>query len=234
MKNWALPEIERRQKEGKLPKPVELRHVQVLFAIDGSRTIRINEEVKAIFKAKLAKGKSVKKGQALRESDVEDVQFGQLLEEDSDFGHITIWRFKDEWKVYFSFIYENRKAKATLELGESFLQSAKADIEAARLGPAVNSLFVASENVAKARLFLQPLDDVHKPVKTHKGTQLLINRYKEIGRIIPSKYAKNHNKLLGLRELARYDPSYDIDKKFLNTSVAEIENLVSITRGSFR
>jgi len=72
MKFWVVPEIERRQEAGALPKPAPLRRAQILFFAEGrSPLVRINEEVKILARGKLKPGVSKRIGDAIYEDEVE-------------------------------------------------------------------------------------------------------------------------------------------------------------------
>lgn len=213
---WTLPEIERRQSEGSLPIPINLRAVQILFTIEGAPTIRINKEVKAIMQAKLNKPK--KKGESIYESDVDDIFFGNLLEEDANFAHITMVLIKGEWKIGFNFLYQTTQAKEILELGKEYLDSAKDDLKKGRLRAATNNLFLASENLAIGALSLHPLKERIGHIKTHGSRSSIINNYSHISDIIPKSFAKSHNILLEYIG-KKYDATFEPNPNLLSDSI---------------
>ena len=227
MENWVNPEVQSRQKLGLPPEPMNLHAVQVLFSIDGGKTVRINGEVKAVMKVKLKKGVSVEEGDPVFAKDVREIVFGELLEEDRDFGHITMVRVSDKWHITFSFLYEKSKAQDALNIGTQFLASGKDDLDKNRLGPAVNSLFIASENIANARLVLHPLEENAdlKKTKKHSTRKNVINRYSKIGQIIPREFAEAHNQLTKMRDVARYAADSGLDKQEILNIAKTLQSL---------
>lgn len=220
---WVLPEIKHRQKEGRLTKPVDLRAAQVLLSISGKNQVRINEEVKAIMEgtAKVPK----KRGELIYEGEVEDIRFARLIDEDVNFAHITMMRVKDQWQIAFNFLYGVKDASAILEVGKGFLDSAKNDLANGRPRPAINNLFIAAEQIAKATLDLHPLGDNYRSAKRHGALARAINQYSHITDIIPKEYAEAYNRISRYRDPARYSPTFDISEEELVELTVRIEKL---------
>ena len=86
--NWVNPELENRKTAGKLQDGFILKAAQVIFSVDGHNQVRINSEVKAIIEAKF--NRPIKSGEAIFNRDIEDVRSFRLVDEEKDFGHITI------------------------------------------------------------------------------------------------------------------------------------------------
>ena len=110
MELWIIPEIKKRQDEGTIPTepPYTLHKAQVLIGADGTKIVRLNNEVKILAKAKTTK--PITKGQVLYESDIETIEELLLIEEERDLGHFTFIKFKNSWILAFSFIYDTSKA----------------------------------------------------------------------------------------------------------------------------
>ena len=107
---WITPEVKRRQEQGLLPKPLNLWVAQVVFFADGRpHQIRINEEVKVVFRVKLKKGVSKLKGEAIYSDEVELYDLTRLPEsENQDCGHITLNRVGDAWHISFDLRYNKQ------------------------------------------------------------------------------------------------------------------------------
>jgi uncharacterized protein (UPF0332 family) len=228
MQIWVLPEIKNRQNKNLLNKPVNLRAIQILFSIDGATKVRINDEVHGNFEAKLITPKN--KGDSIYENEIESIRLKNLLEEDRNFAHITMIKAGQKWHISFSFLYETKDAKNILSIGKEFLDSGKRDIEDGLIRAAINNLGVASEQVARARLILYPIDNNYRKPKTHNTIKNAINVYSNMANLIPKAYASYHNKLIDLRDKARYDTNFaGCSKEELNKISSEIKNLYDQT-----
>ena len=223
MEIWILPEIDRRQLAGTLPKPVDLRRAQVLLSIGDVPQVRLNDEVKAIMEGRLKVAKE--EGELIYADEVESIEFVGLLEEDQNFAHITMTCIDNGWHIACNFLYETRDAKAALALGKEFLDSATADAASQRMRSSVNNLFIAAEQIARAALILRPLEGGYRKAKTHRPLGAAINRYSKIEGIIPAEYAAAYNKVNGLVAKARYDPELTIHQDELGQMIEHIEQL---------
>lgn len=231
---WVKPEIDKRVVEGRITTPLELNKIQVLMPINGENAVRFNDEVHFEVMAKVKPGLRLRPGDIFDFSEMEEIKFHGLLPEDEDCGHITAWAINGVWNIYFSFIYERTKSRDLLGLGEKYIASAESDIRRGLLAPAINTLCIASENIAKARLILQPYEGVHQPIKTHSTLKSLINRHTKIGDTIKPEYAQYHNYLFSLREKARYDPALKLEEQELKMAIVEMKALINETRNLSR
>lgn len=198
LKNWVNPELENRKSTGTLQEGFVLKAAQVIFSVGGQNLVRINEEVKAIVEAKI--NRSVKKGEAIFNKDIDDIKSFRLVDEKKDFGHITIVHLTRGWFVGFSFMYVE------------FMGSAYLDMENGRYHPFVESAWIAAENLAKARIYLLPDQEIRK-AKTHGLVQSKVNSYAKTNSIIKTEYKDVFNKLIKLRNNARYNPSFKMTSK---------------------
>jgi uncharacterized protein (UPF0332 family) len=228
---WVKPEIDRRVAEGRIVTPLGLYRIQVLMPINGENIVRFNDEVHFEVEAKVKPGTKLKPGDIFDFTEVEDVKFHKLLPEDEDYGHITAWAINGTWSIYFSFIYQRTKSRDLLRLGMDYIKSAESDIRRGLLAPAINTLCIASENIAKARLVLQPFEEVHRPIKTHSTLKSIINRHTKVGEAIRPEYAQCHNYLLSLREDARYNPAVILDAEELKRAIVEMKKLANEAEG---
>jgi len=209
--NWVNPELERRKTNGKLTDGFILRSAQVLFSVDGTQIIRLNEEVKAVVKAKI--NRKNEKGEQLLDKDVDDIHSIRLLKEESDFGHITILRLSKGWFVGFSFLYDVSKSKGFYDIATEFMKSANYDLEQKRYRPFIESLFVAVENLCKARITLLPDEDMRKIRVSHRVTKKKIGMYSRTSNVIKTAYSNTFVELLKLRDKARYDPNFSLKQE---------------------
>jgi hypothetical protein len=229
MENWIHPEILKRHKEGIIKElPIVLRQAQVLFGLDGSKLVRINDEVRGTFKAKLKK--AVKKGDYLRYDDVEGLYFAEQSPDDKDFGHITLVSLSgDKLTVSFSFEYGAHKVQDYLKLGTEFLKQANSAMDTSTR-VCVALAMTATENIAKARLAASPLASIN----TKQHTQLISAFSKFSSQDSPKKlnakytqaYKFFHRHFNGVR----YQPSYpDVDKAELKKNLKILKDLQNET-----
>jgi len=206
--NWVNPELEKRKSENKLNPDFKLKAAQIIFSVGGSPLVRINSEVKVIVKAKF--NRPIKKGEAVFNKDIEDIRSFHLIEEEKDFGHITIVRLVKGWFVGFSFIYDVSKSKELYDIAAEFMKSAYADLQEKRHRPFIESALIAAENLAKARIYLLPDEEIRK-AKTHGLVQSKVNRYAQTNSIIKLDQKDVFNELIKLRDKARYDPMFSLN-----------------------
>jgi len=206
---WINPEIEKRKSENRLPDKFIIKRVQIILPLGSTPTVRFNEEVKVIVKAKC--NKAIKKGDVIYESDVDSIEDIRLTEEETDFGHITMIVFKNHWLISFSFLYDQKKSKEFYEIGESFLESANKDLEAKNYRPFVESLSVAAENYAKSRLYLLPDLEV-RTLKKHDSLKSRVCWYSMKGNIINKEFKDSFTTLLFLRDKARYKKDFTLNQ----------------------
>lgn len=200
---WINPEMEKRKREGKLPSgKIKFRAAQILFSVGGQPLVRINNEVRAVVEAKVKK--SMKKGEKVFEKDIESIRAFHLIDEEKDFGHITIVKLTKGWFVGFSFIYDVSKSKKLYDIAIEFMKSAHSDLENKRHRSFIASLYVAAENLAKARLYLLPDKEIRKS-KKHGTVHGKVNIYSRSDSIIKVRQKKAFNLLHSLRDAARYE-----------------------------
>lgn len=220
--NWVNPELKRREQIGRLPKGFILKAAQIILTVDGASEVRINGEVKARVEVKVKK--AVEKGALVYHDDVEHIRSILLIDEEKDFGHITIFKVKDSWHIGFSFLYDSSKSDQFLKIAIRFLQTAKRDLKDGEMRSLVESLSVAMENLAKARIYLLPDKEIRK-AKTHKTIKTRLNIHAKTSNIITSEQKDTFNKLLDLRDTARYDPNFSLEKKKASQFLGIVEKM---------
>jgi len=208
--NWVNPELEKRKSEGKITGDFNLKSAQVIFTIGGPNIVRINEEIRAVVKAKI--NRPIKKGELIFGKDVENIESFRLVDEEKDFGHITIIHLSKGWFVGFSFIYDVTKSKELHSIAIEFMRSAQVDLEAKRYRSFVELASIAAENLAKARIYLLPDDEIRK-AKTHKVIRNKVNSYARTNSVIKTDQKDVFNELMKLRDVARYRPDFILDDK---------------------
>lgn len=208
--NWVNPELEKRRNEGKLPSDFNLKVAQVIFSVGGLPVVRVNNEVKVIVEARF--NRPVNKGEAIFDRDIEDIRSFKLIEKERDFGYITVIKLTKGWFVGFSFIYDVSKSKARYEIAQEFIKSAHHSLSNKLYRPFVESAFIAAENLAKARLFLLPDQDIRKKRVKHSVTKRKVEMFSKTGSIIKPEHSDLFVELLRLRDQARYDPGFKLKR----------------------
>lgn len=218
--NWVNPELERRKTEGKLGEDFVFKAAQVMFSVGGPPVVRINSEVRAIVEAKI--NRSIQKGEKVLNKDIEDIRAFKLVSDDKDFGHITLLRLTKGWFVGFSFIYDVSKSRELYGLASEFLKSAQRDLLDGRYKPFVESLSIAFENLARARIYLFPDKEIRK-AKTHRTVHAKVNIYSRTNSIIKTSQKDVFNRLSTLRGKARYDPGFRLSHAEAKKMLATVE-----------
>lgn len=219
---WINPEIERRKTEDILGQDFRLKVAQIIFCLGHKPIIRLNKEAKVLVSAKLKR--TVKKGELIYDSDVEHIKGLQLTDEEKDFGHITTVLFRGSWIIGFSFIYDASKSKELLEIGQTYLSSAQKDFHDKNYRPMIESLSIAAENFAKARLYLLP-DDLIRKTQKHGLVRAKVNVYAKTSNIITTGFKDTFNKLQDIRDKARYNSQFKLTPNEAEKMIGDVEGL---------
>jgi HEPN domain-containing protein len=186
---WFGPEIERRQQAGRLPMPVSLSKMQVLFADDTAHQIRLNEEVHAKLIGRVSR--PVRLGEEILLDELEQIHGVELTDPDADAGHLTFFRQRDRWHMAFDFRRNGRRSRQLLARAREFLDSAARDLEAGAIPSACVMLWGAVEQMAKAELQLHD-----REIAVGRSHELRVTRYMQ--------WARLGNTKLQYAELLRY------------------------------
>lgn len=199
MELWVLPEIEKRKKQKRMDDNFRLRKIQIIFSHDRSfPKIRLNQEVKAIAKTKV--NRKVEAGEAIYESDIENIEDIQLTYQDPNCAHITLLLFKGMWHVSFDFRYNRRRVKERLDAAKEFFESARENFEKNRLRPFFENSFACAELLTEA-LLIQFFKQ--STLKTHDQRLEKIRDWAELGNV-KEEFSNKLSKLFWLRSSARY------------------------------
>jgi len=221
---FIAPEIKRRQENGELPTPFELKAAQIVFFPDNRKPeVRINSEIKAIGKVKLKAGVSKKKGDPIHEHEVEGLKEINLTEEDDpDCAHATLIRLADAWIISFDFRHNKGLSKKHVETAKQFYECAEFSLGRKNWTSFVDNLFSAAELVVKSVLLSFP-DPIFRKKATHKGIHYKYNRFADLGNVKPA-FRETFNKLYNWRACARYI------KKNITISEDEARKLLNIVK----
>jgi len=221
MELWVNPEIQARKDGGKLPQNFILDKAQVLFCLGSPPIVRLNEEVKIQVKVRV--NRTVKKGELVYAKDISEIAELKNVDEEQDFAFLILIKLAGKMYMAFNFEHNVTKSKQYLSLGASFLESAKRELEYSNVRQMVELLLVAAENLVKARIYLVPDQKIRK-VKTHGGTQQIVNLYAKSGKIIKPDQKDAFNRLIALRDSARYDLSFALEHTKAQTLMSTVES----------
>lgn len=198
---WIGPEIERRRTAGELPDDFALHGAQVIFGMDeGLPEVRVNDEVKAV--AEVTAARAIEKGEPVTEDDIAGYKDILLTEDDPNAGHITIVAHKGGWALAFDFRRNAALIAEHVELARQFLAAAAWAHERGYARVFVDTLFTATELMAKGMLIWQP-DRSLLDSKTHRLIKVRFNLERKHDNVDP-RFADLLNRLWKLRERARY------------------------------
>jgi hypothetical protein len=168
--------------------------------------------------------RAVNKGETVYDKDIENIKKLYLTDEEKDFGHITIVLFKGHWVIGFSFIYDVTKSKELLEIGQAYLKTPENDYHTQNFRPMVESLSVAAENLAKARIYLLPDESIRK-AKKHGLVWSKVNLYSKTSNIITTNFKDTFNKLQTIRDNARYNPAFTFNPKDAKKMLNDVQKI---------
>ncbi|OAI47913.1 hypothetical protein AYO44_08535 [Planctomycetaceae bacterium SCGC AG-212-F19] len=219
---WFAPEIERRQAEDRLPKPVEFLAGQVVFHADQrGNEIRINEEVRAIASVKLKVSKEA--GQPIYAHEIDGWEDLRLPEtEDPNCGHFTVLRLQEKWYIFFDFRYNKGHARELLDASKQFLSAAEHSLVQGNFRALVDNLFSASELAAHAVLVTTTMVDIDS---SHGEVHSRFNQFARLGNVDAS-HRNTFNTLASMRTKARYvNGPFFISAETAEKHLAEIKEL---------
>lgn len=226
---WIVPEIEKRKKLNRLPKDFRLRAVQIIFSLDrGWNRVRLNEEVKTIIKIKI--NGPIKKGEAVYENNIDNIEKIELTDDDKNCAHITLLLFKNNWMMSFDFRYNKNIVKEHIKASKEFYESAMDNVNKKRLRSFFECAFASAELSAKAILLILP----DKNIIYGKDHEVRIKRFKnwtELGNA-PEEYSKALIRLNLLRPSARYLCSTEYLKENSNDLLKTLKGMIDFAQKS--
>ncbi len=227
---WINPEILKRYSNDSSNKlSTKISYAQVLFGIDGTHMVRLNNEVKGTFKVKLRK--AVKKGDPILMVNIEDIFFADQDEQDKDFGHITIAQYEDRRSVSFSFLYGAKQVGKYLNLGEEYYNQACVALDGSRRA-CITLGMTAIENLIKARLAASP--QINLGVRlSHSQVHELFSHFIDDNQALKlnKKYIQSHEFFKAHFNDVRYHP--DADKVRLDTIKRHLRSIDELRKETY-
>lgn len=197
---WVNPELGRRKAAGLLDDSFRLYAAQVVMHVERPNEVRINQEVRALMRARATRG--ISKGEWVTSRDFSEIIDLALPDDEPDSAHITAILHNGKWFIKFDFRYNSGRIRHTAAAAREFLDSAKSALEKGHLHSSVDCLFSAVELLGKAFLLALP-DDMVVKSKTHSFIASRLNFGSKHG-IHYGRYAGLVNRLSELRPAARY------------------------------
>jgi uncharacterized protein (UPF0332 family) len=198
---WINPEIERRLEAGSLPEDFVLTRAQIIMNLDAEAPeIRLNKEIKAV--ARFRSTRAIEAGEKITEADVESIEDIMLTDQDPNAGHLTMMLFTGRWKLAFDFRYNAARIAGAIDAAREFLDVASLALEQGHLRAFVDTLFSATELLAKGHLLTYP-DEALLRSKRHTIVFSRFNQEGNLGNVEP-RFVELLNRLQALRGSARY------------------------------
>lgn len=227
---WVNPEIEKRKKDGKIKGEIQITKIQIIFSLNNGNEIRLNDEVKAIVTGKATR--DIKKGEAIYENDINQIENIQLTEGDANCGHITLLLFKNNWIIGFDARYNKEIVKEHIIASKEFYESARENLEKDRLRPFYENSFAVAELSAKGILLTLP-DKKILEGKNHKDRLEKFKNWAELGNV-EMEFNTTLSKLNNLRSSARYLSSEDYKNEDAEEILKTIEEMIKFTEENIK
>lgn len=200
---WFGPEIERRVSAGLLPKGVGIWGAQVLLELGRAPVIRLNQELRGIYKVRPRDGVTgLKPGDQLHLPAIDSIEDVALTEAEANAAHLTVLFGPGGTFLSFDFRYNAGRIRTTLDRSHEFLDSAASALRRHHYAAFWDHLFTGVELLSKALLLALP--DVTLIRKPHHGrVRAGLNDFRRRGNI-PDRFVDLFNSLSKKRDSARY------------------------------
>ncbi len=201
---FILPEVERRQEIGDLPKPLVIQKAQLIFFPDDRKAIvRFNDEVGALAQVKIKEGISKEKGESIYSHEIEDLKNVKLTEsDDPNCAHALIVHIGEKWLFSFDFRYNKHLSERYIDRANEFIKGAEFYYTQNYMGPFADNLYSAIELLTQA-ILLVFRDRMVIDSKSHGMIKDRLNHYIYMGNLKP-EYAQAFNSLATQRSKGRY------------------------------
>jgi hypothetical protein len=196
----VLPELARR---GIAAAPEEyVERVQVLHGINGTVTVRLNDETKIAMLFRYEGPPIDRSAFAYAPERVGLVQAVELTDDDPVAAHEVAIRGATGWWVSFDFRYYRKKIADCVRTATEFAYAARAALEADCMRAFAENLFVAAEQLAWAQMLLVARPEIFKS-RSHKHIVSRFQQWAKMGNADPL-FAKLLDRFAKLRNPARY------------------------------
>lgn len=221
------PEIRNRIDQKQLDEHFTLNAAQLIQFPSGDKIVRLNEEVRGI--AAVIANAEDKVRENFYYEQFTSLQNFDLIEEELDCGHFTIFRTNSSWVGKFDFRNSRQECLETLNIAEEFLDCScfAADQNYSRV--CVDTLFSSCELIAKAHLLLTRHSATK--AKTHGSIHSAANQWSKFGNLNQS-FVQIYNQLAQQRTKARYETGQHIslpsaaDREAIHCEITSLKDAV--------
>ena len=193
------PEVRQRTEDGRIDRQFVLTTAQLLQPEDRPNVVRLNEEVRGMAAVRVSR--PVLAGGAVNVADLRGLEDFDLDPSELDAGHFTVFWVGNGWRAIFDFRSGRGKAAGMLEAATEFLEAAKWSAQRGDARVSVDTLFSASELVAKTHLILRPGRSI---LKTHQSVSTAFNQWARLGNV-GRGFRELFNRMSNQRAAARYN-----------------------------
>jgi len=197
---WINPEIERRRADGLIGDSWPFIAAQIIFNVGTQSEVRLNDQVQIVLQVRATR--PIEKGELIRAEDFSDIVGGNLTNSDPNAGHVSIFLHRDTWYLVCDFRYNAQRIRDELAAVDEFIGAAAHCLAVGYLRPALDSLHIATERLAKGFLLLLPDKRVLES-RRHGFILENFSLHSYLGNA-PSEYAKLLKALQNCSADARY------------------------------
>jgi uncharacterized protein (UPF0332 family) len=225
---WINPELEKRKQSGLITEPFVLNSAEVVMFGDGSPLeVRLNEEVRSIFKVSIPQERI----QSLGPGDLVSADNAQVLDikppqDEIDHAHVVLIRTGQTWAFTFNFTYNSGHVAECYKAAKEFFDSAQNNLQNDKYRSFIDNLYSAVELMSKCLLLMTPGEVKYN----HNGIQRRINERKK-NQVIGGDLAPLLNRLSTERTKARYETlPYSPDKNELALMLEEASSALELCK----
>ncbi len=198
------PEIEQREKAGTLEADFFLKCAQLIQHESLPQQVRLNDEVQGVMRLDLETPPS---GGSITLGDIDHMVSFDLIEDELDYGHFTLFWTGTTWKASFDFRNGRARAARFIDTALQFIAAARFSAGQGHANPAIDNLFSGCELLCKAQLILNHNQAAR--ANSHGSVSSQINLQKKLGNGNPD-FVQLFNRLSNARKPARYDASGEV------------------------
>jgi len=232
LNSWAVPEIQQRKQDGRLPADFSVEHlqaVQVILNPEEQPRVKLDEEVRFQIVEDVAFG--VTESGALDPTDVQRREQLELTDDDANAEHLTFIRRGGIWHFTFGFQRNAQRIRHFIEAAREFLMCATWAHEQGYSRAFVDNLFSAVELLAKALLLIKATDLEVMRASSHRFSAARLNLVRKEGRV-PDAFVDLFNRLSNKRSQARYEPApFTLDRSDADSMLATAKEALRTATG---
>jgi hypothetical protein len=231
MELFLLPYIKKRQSEGTMPKPLQLKAARVIFFPDGrDYLVQVNEEVGVVL-LKYKDGVNKDVGEPVYEHEVDWSHIPGLPEEYKDCGHITLIVVNGVMYLSFDAVYNKGVNQKLIATARQFYDTAAYALSKKQWSSFIDNLFSAAELAAKC-IVLSSLIPDRKILDDHNLIQEGFTKFGKNGNVqkdLTKAFHKLRNERVPARYLKGKDDMYTMNETEAKTLYERVGLLIMET-----